>query len=94
VISGKDNIPHQIYDGYRYQHFLRFKEDIEQRIGKRKAEEGETAPPKKRAKRLAGVYLVIREHFHSTATDEEKKMELDLNNLDHNSHRIIQCKTR
>ena len=54
-------------------------------------EEGGDQPTKK-TKKLREVYLVTKNKFYSEATSEEFEMVLNPNELDDNSHRIIQAK--
>jgi len=54
-------------------------------------EEGGDQPTKK-TKKLREVYLVTKNKFYSEATAEEFEMVLNPNELDDNSHRIIQAK--
>jgi hypothetical protein len=60
------------------------------------SEGGQDSPtgPKRKAKKLANVYLVNKVKFHSVVDDEDLEKELSADNLDEKAHQIIMHKIR
>jgi hypothetical protein len=88
-----DSLPFQILDCFRYKTNQKKKNRIVSDIQKRCAEEGEEII-KPKFKRVKNVYLLNKNKYWVELKPEEVKKDLDMDNRDEDTHRILQYKIR